>query len=46
MSVVVDASVVLALVVADERQEAARSHLSGWLDRGVGLHAPPSCRTR
>lgn len=40
MSVVVDASVVVAVVVADERQGAARTHLDGWLEAGVGLHAP------
>lgn len=40
MSVVVDASVVVAVVVADERQHAARSHLQGWLEAGEELHAP------
>lgn len=40
MSVVVDASVIIAVVVADERQDAARAHLQGWLDTGEGLHAP------
>ena len=40
MSVVVDASVIVALVVADERQDAARAHLEGWLQASVGLHAP------
>lgn len=40
MSVVVDASVVVAVVVADERQYAARAHLDGWLEAGEGLHAP------
>jgi predicted nucleic acid-binding protein len=40
VSVVVDASLLVALVVADERQVAARTHLRGWLDAGVGLHAP------
>lgn len=40
MSVVVDASVILAVVVADERQDAARAHLRSWLDAGEGLHAP------
>ena len=40
MSVVLDASVVIALVVADERQDAARAHLEGWLEVGEGLHAP------
>lgn len=40
MSVVVDASVIIAVVVADERQDAARAHIEGWLDAGEGLHAP------
>lgn len=40
MSVVIDASVIAALVVADERQEAARTRLEGWLEAGEGLHAP------
>jgi len=40
VSVVVDASVILAVVVADERQDAARAHLQSWLDAGEGLHAP------
>lgn len=40
MSVVLDASVIIAVVVADERQEAARAHLQGWLDAAEGLHAP------
>ncbi len=40
MSVVVDASLIVAVVVADERQDAARAHLSSWLEAGVGLHAP------
>lgn len=40
MSVVVDASVVVALMVADERQHAARTHLEDWLEAGQGLHAP------
>ncbi len=40
MSVVVDASVLVAVVVADERQDAARVHLEGWLDAGEELHAP------
>jgi predicted nucleic acid-binding protein len=40
VSVVVDASVVVAVVVADERQHAARSHLNGWLEAGEELHAP------
>ena len=40
MSVVVDASVVVAMIVADERQDAARAHLAGWLAAGEELHAP------
>lgn len=40
MSVVVDASVVIALVVADERQAAAQAHLDEWLEAGEELHAP------
>lgn len=40
MSVVVDASVIVALVVADERQEAARTRLEDWLEAGEGVHAP------
>lgn len=40
MSVVVDASLLAALVVADERQDSARAHLRGWLDAGEGLHGP------
>lgn len=40
MSVVVDASVVVAVLVADERQQAAQTHLAGWLEAGEGLHAP------
>lgn len=40
MSVVVDASVIVAVVVADERQDAARAHLAGWVEAGEGLHAP------
>lgn len=40
MSVVVDANVVVALVVADERQDAVRVHLERWLEAGEELHAP------
>jgi len=40
VSVVVDASVVVAVLVADERQQAAQTHLAGWLEAGEGLHAP------
>jgi predicted nucleic acid-binding protein len=39
VSVVIDASVIIA-VVADERQDAARALLEGWLEAGEGLHAP------
>ena len=40
MSVVVDASVIVAVVVADQRQDAARRHLERWLESGERLHAP------
>jgi predicted nucleic acid-binding protein len=40
VTVVVDASVIVALVVADERQAAARAHLEGWVESGEELHAP------
>jgi predicted nucleic acid-binding protein len=40
VSVVLDASVIVALVVADERQDSARVHMDGWLEAGEGLHAP------
>lgn len=40
MSVVVDANVVIALVVADEHQAAARTHFEEWLQSGQDLHAP------
>lgn len=40
MSVVVDASMVVAMVVADDRQDAARGRLEGWMGTGEGLHAP------
>ncbi len=40
MSVVVDASIIIAVVVADERQKAVRAHLDSWLKAGEGLHAP------
>ena len=40
MSVVVDASVLVAVVVADKHQPAARGHLEGWLQAGEDLHAP------
>lgn len=40
MSVVVDAGVVVGLIVADERQDAVRAHLEGWLEAEEALHAP------
>lgn len=40
MSVVVDASLVVALVVADERQAAVQALFEGWVDSGEDLHAP------
>lgn len=40
VGVVVDASVVTAVVVADQRRDAARANLEVWLDVGEGLHAP------
>jgi predicted nucleic acid-binding protein len=40
VSVVVDASVIVALVVADERQAAAQARLEGWVEAGEELHAP------
>lgn len=40
MSVVVDASLIVALVVADERQAAVQAHLARWVESGQVLHAP------
>lgn len=40
MSVVLDASLIVAVVVADERQDSARALLLGWLEAGEELHAP------
>lgn len=40
MSVVIDAGIVVALIVGDERQAAARAHIEGWLEADEGLHAP------
>ena len=40
MSVVVDASVIVAVMVADERQAAARGQLEDWLAADEELHAP------
>lgn len=40
MSVVVDASLIVALIVADERQAAVETHFERWLEVGDVLHAP------
>jgi len=40
VSVVVDASLVVALIVADERQDTVRARLETWLEDGEALHAP------
>jgi predicted nucleic acid-binding protein len=40
VSVVVDANVVVALLVADARQRAAQAALERWLLTGEALHAP------
>lgn len=40
MSVVVGASLLVALVVPDDRQDAALAHLRDWLQAGEGLHCP------
>jgi predicted nucleic acid-binding protein len=40
VSVVIDASVIVAVLVADERQAAAQGHLEDWLAAGEELHAP------
>ncbi|MGL5912103.1 MAG: type II toxin-antitoxin system VapC family toxin [Phycicoccus sp.] len=40
MNVVVDASLIIALLVADERQAAARERLEGWIGSGEQLNAP------
>lgn len=40
MSGVVDASLIVALMVADQRQGAARARLEGWVESGEVLHAP------
>jgi hypothetical protein len=39
VSVVVDASVIVALVVADTRQEAVAAHLNDWVESGEDLYA-------
>ena len=40
MSVVLDANVLVALLVADERQPTVRGHVEQWLNAGEELHAP------
>jgi predicted nucleic acid-binding protein len=40
VSVVVDASLVVAVVLDDASQDAARDRLTGWLSAGEQLHAP------
>jgi predicted nucleic acid-binding protein len=40
VTVVVDASLIVALVVADERQAAVQAHLARWVGSGQVLHAP------
>jgi predicted nucleic acid-binding protein len=40
VTLVVDANVIIALVVADEHQAAARTHFEEWLQSGQDLHAP------
>ena len=40
MSVVIDANVIVAVIVADERQDAARTQLTAWLEADEELHAP------
>lgn len=40
MSVVLDASLIVSLLVADERQAAAQAHLESWVDSGEELPAP------
>lgn len=40
MSVVVDSSLIIALVIADERQATVQAHLDNWIELGEELHAP------
>jgi len=40
VSVVLDANVLVALLVADERQPTVRGHVEQWLNAGEELHAP------
>jgi len=39
VSVVLDANVLVALLVADERQPTVRGHVEEWLDVGVSHRA-------
>ncbi len=40
MTVVLDASLIVAVIVADDRQKLVENHLRGWLSSGEELHAP------
>jgi predicted nucleic acid-binding protein len=40
MAVIVDASLLVALVSGDPRGDAVSARLAGWLASGEGLHAP------
>ncbi|WP_020501466.1 type II toxin-antitoxin system VapC family toxin [Sciscionella marina] len=40
MSVVVDANVLVALLIADEHQAAASAQVEQWFEAGEQLHAP------
>lgn len=40
MTVVLDANVLIAVLLADEHQSAAQAHLADWLTAGEELHAP------
>lgn len=40
MTVVVDAGLLVALLVSDRRQDAARARIERWLDGAEELHAP------
>jgi hypothetical protein len=40
MAVVLDASLLVAVVSGDPRADAVSAKLAGWLTSGEGLHAP------
>jgi predicted nucleic acid-binding protein len=40
MAVVLDASLLVALISGDPRADAVSARLAGWLAKGEGLHAP------